>query len=192
MSTINQSSEGLHQGAKALRNIYFIRVAFSLIWAISLVISLKSNAFVANILFVIYPLWDAIAIWLDLKANTSEASKVSQYINLIISVLTAIAVALALRAGVPAAMMVIGAWAIIAGLAQLTLGIKRRKALGGQWPMIISGGQSALAGSFFIAMANDPKMGISSLVGYSLFGAFYFLLTAIRLNMKIRKQASLS
>ncbi|MEV4116382.1 hypothetical protein [Nonomuraea sp. NPDC049695] len=31
-----------------------------------------------------------------------------------------------------------GAWAVVAGLVQLIVGVTRRK-MGGQWPMIISG-----------------------------------------------------
>jgi len=45
-----------------------------------------------------------------------------------------------------------------------------------------------LAGSAFIAMANSPTMGISSLAGYSAFGAFYFLLAAIRLSKTIKER----
>jgi len=58
--------------------------------------------------------------------------------------------------------------------------------LGGQWPMIISGGQSMLAGGSFIAMANEPNQGITTLVGYAAFGAFYFLLSAFRLSKTVR------
>jgi len=186
MNTINQSSATLSaqsvQTARALRTLYFTRVGFSVIWVIALVTSLKVNPSIANILFIIYPLWDAVATWFDIKANAPETSKTPQYVNLAISILTAIAVALALKTGVPTAMMVIGAWAAVTGIIQLILGLKRRKVFGGQWPMIISGGQSILAGGAFIALANDPKHGISSLAGYSLFGAFYFLLAAIRLS----------
>jgi hypothetical protein len=192
MNTNNESSAALSaqsvQTAKALRTLYFTRVGFSVIWVIALVTSLKSNPSLANILFIIYPLWDAVATWFDIKANPPEANKTPQYVNLTISIVTTIAIALALQSGVPTAMMVIGAWAAITGIIQLTLGLKRRKIFGGQWPMIISGGQSVLAGGAFIAMAHDPKMGISSLAGYSLFGAFYFLLAAIRLSKSTKGQ----
>jgi hypothetical protein len=48
--------------------------------------------------------------------------------------------------------------------------------------MILSGGQSVIAGASFIAMAQSPTMGILNLAGYSAFGAFYFLLAAFRLG----------
>jgi hypothetical protein len=60
--------------------------------------------------------------------------------------------------------------------------LRRRKEFGGQWPMIISGGQSMLAGGVFILMAHSPSMGISSRAGYAAFGAFSFLLASISLS----------
>jgi uncharacterized membrane protein HdeD (DUF308 family) len=82
--------------------------------------------------------------------------------------------------------MVFGVWAFIAGLIQLVLGLRRRKELGGQWPMIISGAQSMLAGISLFLLAHSPSMGINNLAGYSAFGAFYFLLAAIRLSKTIK------
>lgn len=186
MNTTNLSSAALPSQtvhtAQALRKLYFTRVGFSVVWAIALMISLKAHSPFANILFIIYPLWDAVATWFDIKANPPEANKTPQHVNLAIGIIVTIAISLALQTGVPTAMIVIGAWASTTGLIQLILGLRRRKIFGGQWPMIISGGQSLLAGIVFIVMAHDPKMGINSLVGYSLFGAFYFLLSAIRLS----------
>jgi len=172
--------------ARSLRSLYFARAAFSIVWVILISIFAKTNSSIAAILFIIYPAWDVFATYLDIRANPPQVSKTPQYVNAGIGVLTTIGVALALHKGVPAALMVFGAWAIITGLVQLILGLRRRKELGGQWPMIISGGQSMLAGSVFIAMANLPTMGISNLAGYSAFGAFYFLLAAIRLSKTIK------
>lgn len=172
--------------AKSLRKLYFLRTAFSVTWAILLSVFVKTNAGVAGALFVVYPLWDVFATYLDIKANPSHVSKTPQYVNIVIGVLTTIGVAVALQTGVPEALMVFGAWAIITGLIQLILGLCRRKAMGGQWPMIISGGQSILAGGSFAALAHDPTMGIHSLAGYAAFGAFYFLISAIRLNKTIK------
>lgn len=173
------------QTARSLRGLYFARTVFSVIWVILLSVFVKTNSSIANILFIIYPAWDVFATYLDIRANPAHASKTPQYVNMVIGILTTVGVALALQRGVPVAIVVFGIWAIVTGLIQLILGLRRRK-LGGQWPMIISGGQSMLAGSVFIAMSNSPTMGISSLAGYSAFGAFYFLLSAIRLSKTIK------
>jgi len=176
------------QTARSLRRLYLTRTAFSVIWVILISVFAKTNSSIAEILFTIYPAWDVFATYLDIKANPPQVSKNPQYVNAVIGILTTIGVALALQMGVSAALIVFGAWAIVTGLVQLILGLRRRKELGGQWPMIISGGQSMLAGSAFIAMANSPTMGISSLAGYSAFGAFYFLLAAIRLSKTIKER----
>jgi hypothetical protein len=170
--------------AHSLRTLYFLRTAFSVSWAILLSVFVKTNHLIASILFIIYPAWDVLATWLDIKANPPYVSKTPQYVNTVIGILTTIGVALGLQKGVPEALMVFGAWAIITGLIQLILGLRRRKEMGGQWPMIISGGQSILGGSSFIFLAHSPTMGINSLAGYAAFGAFYFLLAAIRLSKK--------
>ena len=183
IESINTTNSAITvQTARSLRRLYFTRTAFSVVWVILISVFVKTNHGIAEILFVIYPAWDVFATYLDIKANPPQVSKNPQYVNAVIGILTTIGVALALQMGVSAALIVFGAWAIVTGLVQLILGLRRRKELGGQWPMIISGGQSMLAGSAFIAMANSPTMGINSLAGYSAFGAFYFLLAAIRLS----------
>lgn len=186
MNSVNQFGSAVGsdivETASSLRRLYFLRAAFSVVWVILVSVFAKTNSSIASILFIIYPLWDFIATFLDIRANPSAPSRIPQYTNAAISIITTLAVALALQKGIPGALIVFGAWAILTGLIQLILGVRRRKQLGGQWPMIISGGQSTLAGVFFIRMAHAPGTGINSLAGYAAFGAFYFLLSAIRLS----------
>jgi hypothetical protein len=171
------------QVALSLRNLYFLRASFSVLWIILLSIFLKTNSLAAaSVLFIIYPAWDVFGTWLDIKANPPSVNKTPQYVNALIGILTTIGVAVALQKGVPEALMVFGAWAIVTGLIQLILGLRRRRELGGQWPMMLSGGQSMLAGGAFIFLAHAPTMGINSLIGYAAFGAFYYLISAIRLS----------
>lgn len=174
------------QTAKALRQLYFIRVAFSVTWIILVVFLAKTSFLIASILLIIYPVWDVIGTFLDIRANHNNPSKTPQYLNAVISALTAVALGLALQKGIPEALIVFGGWAILTGLIQFILGLGRRKILGGQWPMIISGAQSTVAGISFIVMAHDPTMGIVNLAGYSGFGVFYYLLAAISLSKTIK------
>jgi uncharacterized membrane protein HdeD (DUF308 family) len=168
--------------ATSLRKLYIIRAAFSVTWVILVALFAKNSAGIATALLVIYPAWDVVGTFLDIRANQkNSASKMPQYINAVISIITTIAVGIALQKGVPEALIVFGIWAIGTGLIQFILGLQRRKFLGGQWPMIISGGQSILGGTSFIILAHDPTKGITSLAGYAAFGAFYYLLAAYRL-----------
>jgi len=171
--------------ARSLRKLYFIRTAFSVSWVILVALFAKTSPGVASALLVIYPAWDVIGTILDIRANHNSLSKTPQYINAGISVVTTLAVAVALQKGIPEALMVFGIWAILTGLIQLVLGLRRRKLLGGQWPMIISGGQSIIGGISFIVLAHAPTMGIVNLAGYSAFGAFYYLLAALRVSKTI-------
>jgi uncharacterized membrane protein HdeD (DUF308 family) len=74
-----------------------------------------------------------------------------------------------------------GAWAVVAGLIQLIVGAGRRK-LGGQWPMILSGGISVLAGLSFIAGASADNPKLTNVAGYAVLGGIFFLVSAIRLG----------
>ena len=176
--------------ARSLRKLYFTRAAFSVIWVILVALFAKTSMGIASVLLIIYPAWDVVGTFLDIRANHNSPSKTPQYVNAVISTITTVAVGIALQQGVPEALIVFGAWAIGTGLIQLILGLRRRKFLGGQWPMIISGGQSVLGGISFIVLAHDPTKGISSLGGYAAFGAFYYLLAAYRLSKTVNQQAN--
>jgi uncharacterized membrane protein HdeD (DUF308 family) len=54
--------------------------------------------------------------------------------------------------------------------------------MGGQWPMILSGGLSVLAGSSFVAMASAPDPSLAALAGYATVGGIFFLVSALRLR----------
>lgn len=174
--------------AHALRILYFVRAAFSLVWVSLLLYFVKSSPTITGILLLIYPTWDVAATFFDIKANRGLSSKLPQYVNIVIGLLTTVAVSVALKQGVPTVLIVFGAWAILTGLIQLVLGLRRRRTFGGQWPMMLSGGQSIIAGASFIAMAQAPTMGIINLAGYSAFGALYFLIAAFRLGKNVQAE----
>ena len=166
--------------AHSLRNLYFTRAGFSILWVTAVFLFARTPSALAGILLIIYPAWDVMGTTFDIRIN--EGKKTMQYINAAISAITTIAVIIAWKKGVPATLTVFGIWAIGTGLIQLILGLRRRKLLGGQWPMIISGGQSMIGGTSFILLAHDPGKGVTSLAGYAAFGAFYYLLAALRLS----------
>jgi len=179
---LNNGISAPAQTAHSLRNLYVTRAAFSIIWVVLIALFANTSITIATILLIVYPAWDVVGTLFDIRANRNAVSKMPQFINIAISAVTTIAVALALQKGVPEALIVFGIWAILTGAIQLVLALRRRRELGGQWPMIISGGQSIIGGSSFIILAHDPTMGITSLAGYAAFGAFYYLLAAYRLS----------
>jgi len=169
-----------------LRAYYALRAAASISW-VALAFSLGQQSYsLAAILLVTYPAWDAVANYLDAARSGGIAQNRIQAVNVAVSTITTIAVIIAVSMSFHAVFTVFGAWAVFSGLLQLSTAIGRWKHFGAQWVMILSGGQSALAGVFFILMARAPEIpSITAIAGYAGLGAFYFLLSAIWLTVKI-------
>ena len=166
-----------------LRRYYFIRAGFSAIWvALALTLGQEVEPDAAVLLFV-YPLWDALANYIDASRSGGLAENKTQAINVAISLVTALAVGVALQRSMNGVLGVFGVWAIVAGLLQLATAVRRWKSYGAQWAMILSGAQSALAGGVFVAQAGMPATpSIRSIAGYAGVGAAYFLISAIWLS----------
>lgn len=174
-----------------LRNYYFTRAAVSVGWTALVLTSGQGNLAIAAVLLVAYPAWDALANFIDAQKNGGLRSNLSQALNLVVSAITAIAIAVALGISMNAVFVVFGAWATLSGLFQLFTAVRRWKSAGAQWVMILSGAQSALAGVFFIMMARAATPpDITGIAGYAGFGAFYFLLSAIWLTVKMARLRS--
>ncbi|APG05891.1 hypothetical protein BJI69_19600 [Luteibacter rhizovicinus DSM 16549] len=169
-----------------LRSYYFLRAGVSFAW-VALVVLLSNMgvpAIVSGALLVLYPAWDALANFLDAQRSGGLRTNPGQRLNTVVSIATAavLVVALIVR-GNAGGLFVFGIWALLAGLLQLFVGIRRRK-LGGQVFMMISGGQSALAGVFMTIQAFGDAPSIAKLAPYAAFGGLYFLLSALRLTFK--------
>lgn len=175
-----------------LRSYYLARAAVSIAW-VALAFTIGRTAPQAGAaLLVAYPSWDALANWLDARRTGGLARNPTQALNFAVSVITALAVAATLRAGMNAVLAVFGAWAVLSGLLQLATGLRRWKTQGAQWAMILSGAQSALAGSLFIHQAaGAPVIAITTVAPYAAFGAFYFLVSALWLTVTNLRRGSL-
>jgi len=167
-----------------LRNFYFLRAGVALVWVVLALLSAAAPSPVVGLLLVLYPAWDAFANVLDARRNGGLAANPGQRFNAITSGMTAIVMAVAYSLyAAKGGVLVFGVWALLAGLFQLAVGIRRRK-LGGQVFMMISGVQSALAGIVFCMQSFKAVPGIAQLAPYAAFGAFYFLLSALWLTFK--------
>ncbi|MEU7752301.1 hypothetical protein AB0B57_04665 [Micromonospora sp. NPDC049101] len=175
------ASPGISQTASALRRLYFVRFAFAIVWALVTIATAKEIGPLTAVLFVLYPLFDVGAASYDLRSTRATGSSTLLYVNIAVSLITAVGVGVACASGIPAVLRVWGAWAVVAGLVQLIVGVTRRK-MGGQWPMIISGGISVLAGGSFIAGASAADPSLTNAAGYAIPGAIFFLIAALRLG----------
>jgi uncharacterized membrane protein HdeD (DUF308 family) len=167
--------------ASALRNLYFVRSGFAIVWA-GLLFAVGSTVGPLSVtLIVLYPVFDVAAAIVDARSSGAGRSTRLLFVNIAISSLAAIGLVFALTSGIPAVLRVWGAWAVVAGIVQLVVALTRR-ALGGQWAMILSGGISVLAGiSFFLQAAADGQT-LGRVAGYAALGGIFFLVSALRLT----------
>lgn len=167
--------------APALRRLYLVRFGFALIWAVALFLTGSSAGPVSAALLVLYPLFDVGAAVVDARSTRASRSAPGLYVNIAISALAAVGLVVAVVSGSPAVLRVWGAWAVVAGLVQLIVAVRRR-GLGGQLAMIASGGISMLAGISFVLQAAAPHPSLRNLAGYALLGGVFFLVSALRLG----------
>ncbi|TSD89180.1 DUF308 domain-containing protein [Mycobacterium sp. KBS0706] len=167
-----------------LRFYYFARAAFSALWVAAAFTLGQQISSVAAVLLVVYPAWDALANYADGSRSGGLGRNRTQAINVIVSLAAAVTVVLALQTSMNAVLGVFGVWAILSGLLQLGTAVRRWTGYGAQWAMTLSGGQSALAGAFFIVQARmPPPPSITAIAGYAAVGALYFLASAIWLSV---------
>lgn len=174
----------------ALRRLYFTRFAFAVIWAGLLFATSPTVGPVLTILLVAYPLFDAAAVLWQLRAERdSQGTKFAEWINVVVSVLVAIALGVASTVSIAAALAVWGAWAIGSGVPQFIAAIRNRDS-GGQVPQMLSGGISVLAGGAFLTQGLQGADRIAGVGGYAVLGGVFFLISAIRLGVLPGKNAA--
>ncbi len=176
--------QGAAVGDTWLKRYYFTRAAFSIVWVGAAISLANSKTAVVAALLLIYPAWDAIANFVDAQRNGGLRRNPTQAFNAAVSLVTTIAVAVALAESMNAVLGVFGVWAALAGLLQLATAVRRWKSYGAQWLMILSGIQSTAAGGMFLVQANaaEPPH-ITTIAPYAAFGAFYFLISAVWLTV---------
>jgi uncharacterized membrane protein HdeD (DUF308 family) len=170
-----------------LRRLYFIRFAFAVLWAIALLTTASSTGVALTVLLVLYPLVDATAVLWQLRAEDASASpRIPEWINVATSVAAAVGLGIASTVSIGAALAVWGVWAVISGIMQLVTALLRRRT-GGQIPLVISGGISIFAGVGFLLQGLQGAANMSSVGGYAILGGVFFLISAIRLSIVLRK-----
>ncbi|TIO47378.1 MAG: DUF308 domain-containing protein [Mesorhizobium sp.] len=187
---MNDQSRALSSNAW-LKSYYFLRFTVSAAWVALAFTVAKDSPPLAAVMLIAYPAWDALANYLDAQRSGGLGRNKSQLLNVVVSIITAIAVAVALGHSMNAVLAVYGVWAAFSGVFQLLTAARRWKTNGAQWAMILSGAQSALAGLFFVKMAGGMEaIGIANVAPYAAFGAFYFLVSAVWLSVSDARRKS--
>ena len=85
-------------------------------------------------------------------------------------------------------LFVFGLWAIVSGLAQLTVALRRRSPeLGRQWPLLIAGTLSVIAGGSYLPVALGGNPSLVALIMYTAAGGGFFVIQAGILTWKARR-----
>lgn len=167
------------QRAAWLRKLCFIRAAFSFAWVALAFTVAKGSPALASGLLIVYPAWDALANVLDARMTGGIKANPTQALNAWVSGLVTVAVIASLVLQLQIVLAIFGSWAIVAGLLQLATALRRRKSDRGQWVMMLSGAQSALAGGFFVAQQGSAAPVVQTFGGYAAVGAVYFLVCGL-------------
>jgi uncharacterized membrane protein HdeD (DUF308 family) len=171
-----------------LRLYYAVRALFSLLW-VAAVIIVSQSPLVSGALLLIYPAWDGLANVVDARHNGGLRRNPTQALNTAVSFLTTLAVAFGLAASMNVVLGIFGVWASVSGLLQLASAVRRWKSVGAQWPMALSGAQSAGVGVMFLWKAAGPAIPSPvDIAPYAAFGAFYFLVAAIGLTVRAARR----
>jgi uncharacterized membrane protein HdeD (DUF308 family) len=178
----------LRTSEPALRTLYLARALFAVVWALVVAVTARGADTVGPLLvalLVLYPLVDLVAAVVDRRTSGGTGAAPALVVNMALSALGAVGLGFAATSGTAAVLAVWGAWAVAAGAVQLVVALRRR-ALRGQWPLIVSGGLSVLAGTAFVVQSAAPGASLVNVAGYATLGGIFFLVSALRLHRRVR------
>jgi uncharacterized membrane protein HdeD (DUF308 family) len=174
----------------SLLRIYLVRGVVALAWAAAFSAVSDSLTLPAVVLLIVYPLIDVVSSLLDAHADPGSWARKLQLFNTALSSLAALALGLAAGRGAGAVLFSFGVWAIVSGCAQLTVAIRRRSPeLGRQWPMLIAGTLSMLAGVSYLPAALADQPALDMLILYTAAGGTFFVVQAATLARRQHRRA---
>ena len=167
------------------RQVTVTRAGLALGWAAALVVAVGDKVpttdteLPAAAAFVLssYPLIDVIASLVGAKFADTRVLR----INAAVSAFAVVGISIAaFGSDAGSTLAAFGVWAAGSGAIQFGMALHRRRAHGGQLPMIISGGLSTLAGLSFVVASRNSEAKLAALAGYMAFGAVLYLWFARR------------
>jgi uncharacterized membrane protein HdeD (DUF308 family) len=170
--------------------LFLIRGLVAIAWAAVFVAvsdSLTTDVTVAaGILVVIYPLIDVAASLIDARSQRGSARRLL-LAGAAVSAVAATALAIAATGSVADVLAVFGVWALLSGVAQVVVALRRRAQLGNQWPMLLAGVGSVGFGTAFViaSTGTDPKLNMLAI--YAAGGGIDFIVQAWLLSRRRRR-----
>ncbi|GAA1295053.1 hypothetical protein Psi02_61480 [Planotetraspora silvatica] len=172
-----------------LQRIYLVRGLVAIAWAVGFTAVHDSLSTVSVALLVAYPLIDVVASLLDAREDPGSSARTLQVFNTALSALAAVALGVTAVSGAAAVLIAFGVWAVVSGAAQFTVAVRRRgPELGRQWPMLIAGALSVIAGATYFVQAAGEHPSLDPLVTYTAAGGTFFVLQAAALAWRRRRR----
>jgi uncharacterized membrane protein HdeD (DUF308 family) len=162
-------------------HVFLIRGVIAIAWAVAFAAVADSVttavSVAAGVLLVVYPLIDVVASLIDARTQRGSARQIL-LAGAATSAVAAVALGVAATGSVADVLTVFGVWAGVSGAAQLIVALRRRAALGSQWPLLLAGGVSVIGGFAFViaAAVGDPML--SMLAIYAATGGIEFVIQA--------------
>jgi hypothetical protein len=189
-ATATAVADAAAPAATPLIRIYLVRGVLAVAWAAVFAAASDSLTTGVGVLLVAYPLIDVLASLADVRDRRPGAERTVLLANAAVSALAAAGLAVAATGTVPDVLRAFGAWAVLAGAAQLAVAVRRRgPATGGQWPMLVAGTLSFLVGIFYIATASGDDPQLDPLATYAAAGGVFFVAQAAILARRARTRA---
>ena len=200
MSTAGTASEGAQQvsntSTEALADahalhVFLTRGLIAIVWAIVFAAASDSLTFGVGVLLVVYPLIDVVASVIDARGQQGSARQLL-LANAAVSTAAAVALGIAATGDKGDVFAVFGVWALLAGVAQFGVAIRRRAIFGRQLPLLIAGAGSTIFGIYFLVMSgsNDPRLRM--IAAYAAGGGLEFVIQAWLLARRRRSAAPLA
>ena len=158
-------------------HLFLTRGLVAIAWAVVFVAASHSLTVGAGVLLVVYPLIDVVGSLIDARTQSGSARKLL-LADAAVSTVAAVALGIAATGTVANVLAVFGVWAATSGAAQLVTALRRRAQLGNQWPMLLAGGFSIVAGIAYIILSAGNAPRLMPLVIYTATGGIEFVIQA--------------
>jgi uncharacterized membrane protein HdeD (DUF308 family) len=155
--------------------LFLIRGLIAIAWAAVFATVADSLTVGSAVLVVLYPLIDVLASLIDARTQSGSARRVL-LAGAAVSVAAAVALGVAATGTVANVLVVFGVWAGLSGAAQLVVALRRRAQFGNQWPMLLAGGVSVIAGIAYVVAASGADPMLNMLSVYAAAGGIDFLI----------------
>jgi uncharacterized membrane protein HdeD (DUF308 family) len=141
-----------------------------------------------GVLLVLYPVIDAVASGIDARGQQGSARQLLE-LNAAVSAVAAVALGIAATGDKGDVLVVFGAWALLTGVAQLVVAIRRRMILGRQWPLLLAGAGSTFFGIAFLVMSGGADPMLEMIAVYAAGGGIEFVIQAWLLARRTHRVA---